>query len=136
MPDPSRTQTPDPVTRGNDSLARARRDTALSQQQQRQPSEQARGQAGQSWADRRLCQALEGITLTDAQQVQIDSIRVRYASVLSAVVSDSGITVEQRAALDAQDAQVRAQLTPEQQAIFDRNVARLNANIISTRRER
>ena len=75
---------------------------------------------------------LEGITLTDAQQVQIKTIREKYApkrmEMMQAMRSsgmppDSATRAQMQAITDAQTADIRAVLTADQQKILDKNIA-------------
>lgn len=75
---------------------------------------------------------LEGITLTDAQQVQVKTIREKYApkmmELMQAVRSsgmppDSATRAQMMAITDAQTADIRLILTPEQRVILDKNIA-------------
>jgi Spy/CpxP family protein refolding chaperone len=75
---------------------------------------------------------LEGITLSDAQQVQIKMIREKYApkrmELMQAMRSsgmppDSATRAQMQAITDAQTADIRAVLTADQQKILDKNIA-------------
>lgn len=76
---------------------------------------------------------LRGITLTDAQKAQQKVIREKYAPQMMAVrktSQTSGTPMDQAKLSEiraAQAAELRAILTPEQQVIFDRNVAEMRA---------
>lgn len=75
---------------------------------------------------------LEGITLTDAQQVQVKTIREKYAPKMmelmqaaraSGMPPDSATRAQMMAINDAQTADIRLILTPEQRVILDKNLA-------------
>jgi Spy/CpxP family protein refolding chaperone len=74
---------------------------------------------------------LDGITLTDAQQAQVKAIREKYApqrtEIMSAVQAtgmrpDSATMAKLQGISDAQTAEIRAILTPDQQKILDKNI--------------
>jgi Spy/CpxP family protein refolding chaperone len=75
---------------------------------------------------------LDGIILTDAQQVQIKTIREKYAPKMmelmqaarsSGMPPDSATRAQMMAINDAQTADIRLILTPDQQKILDKNIA-------------
>lgn len=75
---------------------------------------------------------LEGITLTDAQKVQIKLIREKYAPKRmemmdemrsSGMPPDSAMRAQMHAITEAQTADIRMVLTADQQTILDRNIA-------------
>jgi Spy/CpxP family protein refolding chaperone len=73
--------------------------------------------------------ALEGITLTATQQTTIDSINARYRSQMPAFEPGSPPSdadrQKMRALLAASQKEVRAVLAPDQQAVYDKNIAAL-----------
>jgi len=75
---------------------------------------------------RRMAALLNGITLTAQQQVRIDSIQAAFRTQLPAFTPgqppDSAAMQQRRELMTRQDSTVRAVLTPEQQAIWDRNL--------------
>lgn len=76
---------------------------------------------------------LQGITLTEAQKAQQKAIREKYAPQLMQLrktAQTTGTPIDQVRLAEiraAQTSELRAILTPEQQATFDRNVATLQA---------
>ena len=78
---------------------------------------------------------LEGITLTDAQKAQQKVIREKYAPQmmqLRKTAETTGTPVDEAKMAEirgAQIAELRAILTAEQQVIFDRNAAELQAKM-------
>ncbi len=76
---------------------------------------------------------LQGITLTEAQKAQQKVIREKYAPQMLAIrktAQTTGTPMDQaklREIRTAQAAELRAILTPEQQVIFDRNLAEMRA---------
>jgi len=75
---------------------------------------------------------LEGITLTDAQQVQVKVIREKYAPTMMELMEsvrsngappDSATNAKMRAVRDAQLSDIRLILTADQQKILDANIA-------------
>jgi Spy/CpxP family protein refolding chaperone len=78
----------------------------------------------------------EGITLTDAQKAKVDSITASYRQQMQSMPRpEPGTppTEEQRAArqkmMQDQQAALRAVLTPEQQATFDKNVESMRSRM-------
>jgi Spy/CpxP family protein refolding chaperone len=77
---------------------------------------------------------LRNITLSDAQRAQVDSIRARYRAQLeefrgsqSADRRDPDTRRRFREIMDKQFADIRAVLTPEQQAVFDQNLQEMRS---------
>jgi len=74
---------------------------------------------------------LQGITLTPAQQTQVDSINAHFMSQMPAMTPgqrpDSTTRAQVRALGVQRDAAVRAVLTPDQQGVWDHNVAEMRA---------
>ena len=70
---------------------------------------------------------MQGITLTPAQQTQVDSIRAHYRSQMPAMTPGTPPSDEDRqkmmGLMQAQTKAVRGVLTPDQQVIFDKNLA-------------
>jgi Spy/CpxP family protein refolding chaperone len=85
------------------------------------------------FAARRMQRLLQGITLTAAQQAKVDSITARYQPQLPAFtpgsVPDSATRAKMREVYDHQDAEIRAALTPDQQKVWDANVAQMRARM-------
>ncbi len=84
-----------------------------------------RGAMGQ----RRMQMLMEGITLTPAQQTRIDSIQAAYRTKMPAFtpgqMPDSATRAQRMELTNKMDADIRAVLTPEQQPIFDKNLANM-----------
>jgi Spy/CpxP family protein refolding chaperone len=99
--------------------------SACAAQQQPEPGAQGRERAGMGGL------ILQGITLTEAQKTQQKAIREKYAPQLMAVrktAQTTGTPMDEAKLTEIRSAQVnelRAILTAEQQAIFDRNVAEM-----------
>jgi len=78
---------------------------------------------------RGLQMLLQGITLTAAQQTQVDSINNHFMAQMPAFTPgqrpDSTSRAQMRALGVQRDAAVRAVLNTEQQAVWDRNVAQM-----------
>jgi len=74
---------------------------------------------------RRMAALMNGITLTAPQQARVDSIvasiRAQMPAFTPGQAPDSTAMLQRRALSARQDSLVRAVLTPEQQATFDRN---------------
>ena len=78
--------------------------------------------------NRRMQLMLNGITLTPVQQAQVDSISAASAALRAQLPAftpgappDSAAMAQRRALSARQDSTIRTLLTPEQQAIWDRN---------------
>ena len=75
--------------------------------------------------NRRMQMMLTGITLTPVQQAKVDSITTAFRARMPVFNRDAPpdeAAMTQRRALSAsQDSTIRTLLTPEQQAIWDRN---------------
>lgn len=69
----------------------------------------------------------EGITLTDAQKAQVDSIHARHRAAMQGMDprNNAGDREKMRQMMQAHMAEIRAVLTPEQQVVFDRNVQQM-----------
>src|SRR3989449_6528255 len=71
---------------------------------------------------------LRGITLTPAQQAQVDSIREHYRSQMPAFTPgsppDSATREKMREHFRHMTEDIRAVLTPDQQKVYDKNLAR------------
>lgn len=97
----------------------------------------ARAQApGQQQQGRRREQLLNNMELTDAQKSRLDEIQKKYApemmSIRDAMQSggDRGETMKRYATLrDRSSAEIRVILTPDQQAVFDKNLAEQKARM-------
>jgi len=86
------------------------------------------------FAGRRLQRLLQGITLTPEQQTKVDSISARYRPQMPAftpgMFPDSATRAKMREVNDRQDAEIRAVLTPDQQTVWDDNVAQMRARMM------
>jgi Spy/CpxP family protein refolding chaperone len=67
-----------------------------------------------------------GITLTDAQQKQVDSIRAAYRPQMQSAGSDRSA---RRDLMQKQTVDFRSVLTPDQQTTFDKNLADLRSRM-------
>ena len=80
-------------------------------------------------ANRRMTALMNGITLTAPQQTQVDSITTAFRAQMPAMTPgtppDSATMARRRELTQQMDAAVRAVLTTEQQAVWDRNLAAL-----------
>ncbi|MGA2383574.1 MAG: hypothetical protein ABSG61_09075 [Gemmatimonadales bacterium] len=89
------------------------------------------GQGG--FAQRRMQMLLNGITLTADQQAKIDSIQKDYQAKMPAMtpgqMPDSASRAQRFELMRQQNMAIRAVLTPDQQTIFDKNVADMNARM-------
>ncbi len=79
---------------------------------------------------RRMQMLLNGITLTSQQQASIDSIQTAYQPRIRALFSqggapDSASRARMTEVRSSEDRDIRAVLTPDQQKIFDKNLAEL-----------
>jgi Spy/CpxP family protein refolding chaperone len=79
---------------------------------------------------RRLQMLLNGITLTAQQQAAVDSIQAVYQPRMRALFTpgsppDSTARARRRELGDSENKDIRAVLTPDQQKIFDKNVAEM-----------
>ena len=83
--------------------------------------------ATQNFAERRLCQSLEGIRLTNDQKTRVEAVATKFADSVRTITSEELLNDDQRRVLGTRDNEVRAVLTAEQQAAFDRNLVRLQS---------
>jgi len=79
---------------------------------------------------RRMQMLLNGITLTSQQQATVDSIQAAYQPRMRALFSqggqpDSASRARMADLRSSQDKDIRAVLTPDQQKIFDKNLAEM-----------
>ena len=82
----------------------------------------------QGGPNRRMQMLLNGITLTADQQARVDSIQAKYQPQMRALFTpgtppDSAAQARMATLRTSQNAEIRAVLTPEQQKIFDKNLA-------------
>jgi Spy/CpxP family protein refolding chaperone len=85
------------------------------------------------FAARRMQRLLQGITLTPEQQAKVDSITARYGAQMPpftpGVYADSATRAKMRDLNEHQDAEIRTVLTPDQQKVWDDNVAQMRARM-------
>jgi Spy/CpxP family protein refolding chaperone len=85
------------------------------------------------FAARRMQRLMQGITLTPEQQAKVDSITARYSAQMPAftpgVMPDSATRAKMRDLNANQDVEIRTVLTPDQQKVFDANVAQMRARM-------
>jgi Spy/CpxP family protein refolding chaperone len=83
------------------------------------------GGPGGGMASRRMQLMLNGITLSAQQQTQVDSIvaaiRAQMPAFTPGAPPDSAARAQRMALSARQDSTIRTLLTPEQQAVWDRN---------------
>jgi Spy/CpxP family protein refolding chaperone len=77
---------------------------------------------------RMMATVMQGITLTDAQQKSVDGIRATYQPQMQAA-RESQNRDQMRTLSQQQMADIRKVLTPDQQVIFDKNLATARANM-------
>ena len=89
------------------------------------------GPGRQGGSERRMEMLLKDITLTPAQSARIDSIRVRYQGMMPAYTPgtppDSATREKMRELFRRHNEEIRAVLTPDQQKVWDRNLAEMRA---------
>ena len=72
---------------------------------------------------------LQGITLTDAQKAKVDSITAKYQKEMPAMTPGTPPSPEDRQKrmelMQKQQADIKAVLTDEQKAVFDKNLANM-----------
>jgi Spy/CpxP family protein refolding chaperone len=86
----------------------------------------------------------EGITLSDAQQVQLDSVRASFRAQnggqggqrAAGAAPDSAAMAARRERMTAERTALRAVLTAEQQLVFDKNVQQMEARMRQMRAQR
>ncbi len=105
------------------ALAAATAGSALAQNP---PAGGPPGQGGPGgMGQRRMQMMLQGITLTPAQQARFDSIQAAFRGRMPAFTPgqapDTAQRQQRRALMASQDSALRNVLTPEQQAVWDRN---------------
>ena len=85
-----------------------------------------RGMRGEG-RERMEAMMFNGITLTDAQKAQIDSIRARHRADAQGLDPRNNPDDRQKMmqSMQAQMSEIRAVLTPEQQAVFDQNMQQM-----------
>ncbi len=87
------------------------------------------GQGPGGFAQRRLQMLLNGITLTPAQQKSVDSIvqatQAQMPAFTPGQAPDPTARETRRTLMMRQDSTIKALLTPDQQQVWDRNVANM-----------
>lgn len=96
------------------------------------PGGMGQGGPGQGGMARQNEMLYKGITLTDAQKAKIDSIQTAGRATMQGMMqsgADMATMREQMMAMrQAQAAAVRGVLTPEQQVLYDKNLAEMQQN--------
>jgi Spy/CpxP family protein refolding chaperone len=100
-------------------------------------------QQGGPGMGRRGNQTLNGIELTDAQKAKVSEIQAKYQPEMQAIresIQNGGDRAEafqkMSALRDKMTPEIRAVLTPAQQAIYDKNVAEQKARMEQMRQNR
>ncbi len=101
----------------------------------------AQGAMQQGGQGRRNMQ-LDGIELTDAQKAKLEEIQKKYQPEMTALRSefqsggDRAVLMKKSAALrDRSSAEIRAILTPDQQAVFDKHTTEMKARMEQAQRQ-
>ena len=101
----------------------------------------AQGAMQQGGQTRRNMQ-LDGIELTDAQKVKLEEIQRKYQPEMQALRSEfqnggdrSELMKKSEALRDRSSAEIRAILTPDQQAVFDKHTAEIKARMEQAQRQ-
>jgi len=85
------------------------------------------------FAQRRMQMLLNGITLTAVQQAKVDSIQKEYQAKMPAFtpgqMPDSATRAQRFELMRQQDMDIRNVLTTDQQAVWDKNVADMQARM-------
>jgi hypothetical protein len=104
---------------------------AIAQNPQGPPGGRMGGPGG--FAARRMQMLLNGITLTADQQAKVDSIQKAFQAKMPAFtpgqMPDSATRAQRFELTRQQDMAIRAVLTTDQQAIWDKNVADMQARM-------
>ena len=97
------------------------------------PAAQAQGGGGQGGRGRAMEMLMQGITLTDVQKASVDSIgqvfRAQMPPMQQGTPPDSATRAKRMEIAQKQYAAVRTVLTPDQQKVFDKNLADMRANM-------
>ena len=88
------------------------------------------GPQGGQRGGRGIAMLLEGIALTDAQQVKVDAVKEKYAAERKTLMPngmgggppDEGMRTKMKEMMDKQNVELRAILTADQQKVFDANL--------------
>ena len=93
----------------------------------------AYAQGGGGGQGRGMQRVMEGITLTDTQKASVDSIQQAFRAQMPAMTPgtppDSAARAKRMEVMQKQYAAIRAVLTPDQQKVFDKNLADMRANM-------
>jgi Spy/CpxP family protein refolding chaperone len=89
-------------------------------------AQQDGGGGGRGGGGRMMTALFNGITLTDAEQKQVDSIRAAYQPQMQSAGQDRGA---RRDLMQKQTADFRSVLTSDQQTTFDKNLADLRSRM-------
>ena len=91
------------------------------------------GGGGQGRGGRQMEMLMQGITLTDAQKAQVDSITQAYRAQMPPMQQgtppDSATRAKRMEIAQKQYAAVRTVLTADQQKVFDKNLEDMRANM-------
>jgi Spy/CpxP family protein refolding chaperone len=94
---------------------------------------QGGGGGGQGRGARQMEMLMQGITLTDAQKAQVDSIAQSFRAQMPAFTPgqppDSAAQAKRMEIAEKRNTAIRAVLTADQQKVFDKNVADMRANM-------
>jgi len=94
------------------------------------PAAQAQG-GGMRGPGRMMEMLMKDITLTEAQKAQVDSIQAKYQKEMPAFTPGTPPSPEDRekrmGLMQKQNADIRAVLTDEQKAIFDKNLEEMRS---------
>ena len=89
------------------------------------------GGGGQGGRGRQMEMLMQGITLTDAQKASVDSIgqvyRAQMPPMQQGTPPDSATRAKRMEIAQKQYAAIRTVLTPDQQKVFDKNLADMRA---------
>jgi len=84
-------------------------------------------QGGGGGGANRMAALMQGITLTDAQQKSIDGIRAKYQPQMQQARTDQNRD-QMRTLSQQQSTEIRNVLTPDQQTVYDKNLAAMRAS--------
>ena len=89
-------------------------------------AQQDNGGGGGDRGGRMMSALFQGITLTDAQQHQVDSIRTSYRPQMQSAGQDRSA---RRDLMQKETADFRSVLTSDQQSTFDKNIADMRSRM-------
>jgi len=89
-------------------------------------AQQDNGGGGGDRGGRMMAALFQGITLSDAQQHQVDSIRTAYRPQMQSAGQDRGA---RRDLMQKETADMRSVLTSDQQSAFDKNLADMRSRM-------